>query len=268
MKTTAVVAIHGMGSQVPGYSDALGAAIAERLSERGLDANRIAWQEIFWQDITERRQREYLQDIDAAHHLDYMDLREFVVQALGDAVAYRQVPGGGVYERIHRRIADSLGLLETTDDLAPDTPLIILAHSLGGHMFSNYIWDMQRGRALPGVELSAFQRGASLAGVVTFGCNIPLFTLAFDDVQAIEFPPRTLQEPARSSARWINLFDKDDVLGYPLRPTSPSYANVVDEDQAVAVGGVWSGWNPMAHTAYWADPDLARPVADLVAAFL
>ena len=268
MKTVAVAVIHGMGSQLRGYSDPLGVAIAERLSDVGLDPDRVAWQEIFWQDITERRQREYLQDADSDNKLDYTELRTFIVQALGDAVAYRYVDAPGVYESVHRRIAESLGQLEHTHNLDAGTPLIVLAHSLGGHIISNYMWDMQHGRTLPGMTLSPFQRGESLSGLVTFGCNIPLFTFAFDRVQPIEFPPATLEEPHASRARWMNFFDPDDVLAYPLKPTCAEYDAIVSEDVEIDVGGLFSSWNPMSHTRYWRDKDLARPVANYLGEYL
>jgi hypothetical protein len=48
-----------------------------------------------------------------------------------------------------------------------------------------------------------------------------------------------------TKARWLNYYDKDDVLGYPLKPISPSYNAIVNEDN-----------------------DFTRPVAQFLADFL
>lgn len=59
-------------------------------------------------------------------------------------------------------------------------------------------------------------------------------------------------------------FDKDDVLGFPLRPISDTYFHTVHADIAINVGGVVSQWNPMCHTRYWTDNDFTVPVARFI----
>ena len=133
---------------------------------------------------------------------------------------------------------------------------------------SNYIWDHQRPRESRGeVPVSGFERMESLAGMITFGCNIPLFALALPRIVPITFPPATLEPALKSVARWRNYYDPDDVLGFPLAPLSAEYAKTV-EDHVVRVGGLLTGWNPAAHNAYWTDNDITRPVADAIQALL
>ena len=62
----------------------------------------------------------------------------------------------------------------------------------------------------------------------------------------------------------MNFFDADDVLGYPLKPLSPSYGNAVSEDIEINVGGLFTSWNPISHTEYWTDNDFTEPVARLI----
>ncbi len=69
-------------------------------------------------------------------------------------------------------------------------------------------------------------------------------------------------------ARWVNYYDRDDVLGYPLRPVSSSYAAVVDADVEVNVGGFPASATPLAHTRYWTDNDVTKPVAAQLARLL
>lgn len=83
-----------------------------------------------------------------------------------------------------------------------------------------------------------FERLETLCGFITFGSNIPLVTLALDQVVSITFPPAALKEPFCSAARWLNFYDPDDVLGWPLKPLSPTYDTAVAQDIQINVGGI------------------------------
>ncbi|MCH7957406.1 MAG: hypothetical protein IIB63_07635, partial [Proteobacteria bacterium] len=109
-----------------------------------------------------------------------------------------------------------------------------------------------------------------LAGMITFGCNIPLFTFAYTKVVPIQFPAPDLPDPGdvRDKAKWLNYFDPDDVLGYPLKSINAAYDAVVDEDIAINVGGLLSNWNFLSHTKYWTDNDFTKPAAEFIATFL
>ena len=177
------------------------------------------------------------------------------------------------------------------------TPLSTWHHSHGGKMVDFEGWDMPvqyesgilaehlatletkgylklpggRGGALRPIDAALNIAKAilvPLAGLITFGSNIPLFTLGLEQVKPIAFPPpgSALSSPVRAAARWMNYFDRDDVLGYPLREISSTYAATVHEDVSIGVGSLLSGWTPMSHTAYWNDADFVDRVADQVAA--
>jgi hypothetical protein len=144
-------------------------------------------------------------------------------------------------------------------------PLVVMAHSLGCTIVSNYLWDAQHRRYARGAE-GGFARGRTLAGLITFGCNLPLFTLAHEpaDIQPIQFPgpgaracfPGRTEEELRSACRWLNFYDPDDILGYPLRPINRAYAETVSADLAIDTGTLFG-----AHSDYWTDNDFTRPVA-------
>ncbi len=265
MAQVCIAVIHGMGSQRPGYSRPMRDEINRRL---GLKAARVSWREIYWADILESREREFLRDANADNELDWLRLRRFMLRAFGDASAYRRTGDAcsSAYCDIHARIRDAIAAL----DPGEDAPLIVMAHSLGGHIMSNYIWDMQQGRPIAPPGDSPFQRLETLAGLITFGCNIPLFTLAWrkSDIHPIRFPGQALDPAARQRARWLNFFDPDDVLGYPLQPINARYARVVSEDIAINVGGLLASWNPMSHQSYWTDNDFTRTVARFVGSWL
>ena len=202
-----------------------------------------------------------------------MRLRKFVINSLGDAIAYLkrvdfQSPDvyGSIHEIVHNRVVELRAALGDEDK-----PLIVIAHSLGGVIMSNYIWDEQKhatdGQGLGG---NPFEKMETLSAFFTFGCNISLVSLAYDPILSIAFPPPGLSGhfPAatpttelQAAAKWVNFYDADDVLGYPLKDLSPTYGAAVKEDVEINVGGILTSWNPASHGRYWTDRDLVRPVA-------
>jgi alpha-beta hydrolase superfamily lysophospholipase len=95
-----------------------------------------------------------------------------------------------MYKRINARIRDHLAHLRTSLG-DQDKPLIIIAHSLGSVIASNYTWDAQRQNKYS-LGANSFERMETLASLVTFESNVPLFTLALSDPKPIEFPPARL----------------------------------------------------------------------------
>lgn len=153
---------------------------------------------------------------------------------LGDASGYRKTSQAydTSYEEVHQCVRQ--GLNELRAKVGPDTPLIVLAHSLGGHIFSNYVWDQQKLNQ-SSCALDPFLGLETFSGFNTFGCNIPLFTFAYDPVVPIRFLGHCLPTPLQTKARWLNVYAPADILGYPLRPLQ-NYAQVVTEDCSMPVG--------------------------------
>jgi len=182
----------------------------------------------YWADVLQQRQTDYLVDAGAANELDFLSLRSFVVQALGDAAAYQHVrQPNATYKQIHSRIRDAVHRVSAHVLDGNPVPLIVLAHSLGSHIISSYVWDSQHGSAT-GADPhgTSFERMEWLAGMVTFGSTIPLFTFAFDPAVAVSFPGSALPDEIGVSA------------------------------------------SPASHGAYWTDNDFTRPVAELIASFI
>ncbi|NIQ25049.1 MAG: hypothetical protein GTN88_00300, partial [Gammaproteobacteria bacterium] len=120
---------------------------------------KVAWRRIFWADVLSPRQDKYLRAGNRNNQLDFFNLRCFVVSALGDASAYRRVDDDArsTYGRIHTVIRDEIAALRKA--LSSDSaPLVILAHSLGGHIISNYIWDLQKKNAIVAPGDNDFER--------------------------------------------------------------------------------------------------------------
>jgi hypothetical protein len=269
-KKLGVLIIHGMGSQVEGFECDL---VKELIARVDGDANDVAWQGVYWQDITEPREREYLEKAGEMVDLDWDKARGFMAAAFGDAAAYQFTGTGGTYGRIHDRIRARMHDLYVNKLESTDVPLLVLAHSSGGHMMSNYIWDMQPNlkgevRAKWSEGLSPFERAETLAGFITFGCNIALFSFAYDHPRPISFPGSALSTEDAERAAWLNYYDKDDILGWPLQPLSPEFAATVTADIAINLGSVLTAGTPLSHVGYSTDNDFTKPVAKFISKFL
>jgi hypothetical protein len=276
-KELAVVVIHGMGSQVPNYAEPMIEELNSRVAGMGGNPNRVAWKPIYWADIVQPRQTEYLDNARRQGDLNCNRLRAFVVSNLGDASAYQRIgprssaePSSGAatstYLEIHQRIQESIHNLYVEQLHGADQPMVILAHSLGGHIMSNYIWDRQH--ANDTTDLSDFEQMETLAGIITFGCNLPLFTFAYNPVVPIRFPGNQLPDNIQERAKWVNYYDSDDVLAYPLKAINSAYDAVVEADIEINVGNLLTSWNPLSHAGYWTDDDFTIPVAEFIKSLL
>ena len=156
-KELGVLIIHGMGSQTEDYADAMTKELSSRIDDRGKDSDQVAWKPVYWADVLESKQLRYLRDARRGGDLDFIKLRRFIITAIGDASAYRKVEKKTqtTYDEIHKRIEDNVRELYEKDLEAKDKPLVVLAHSLGGHIMSNYIWDRQTSQ---NSKMSAFEK--------------------------------------------------------------------------------------------------------------
>jgi hypothetical protein len=257
--------VHGMGTQDEEFAQTLITALEDQLVERGIERGSVAWQPGYWADLLIREEDAIWDSSLRAGPLSLKFIRQFVLNALGDAVAYRRGPAGGrsVYDEVQDRMMAKVEALRLALGNT-DKPLVVIAHSLGSTIMSDYIWNAQSSNRWSRGG-NDFECMRTLAGFITFGSNIPLFSLALPEIEAITFPPPELEPPLRDVAAWHNYYDKDDVLGWPLKTLSPSYEAAVTADHAINVGDWRTSWNPASHVGYWGDRDFIGPAADQVA---
>jgi hypothetical protein len=267
MKKLAIAVIHGIGQQkkseplatgVPTFSDDLRKCLRVSIGKHRFDSE-IAWREIFWSDILQDRQDIYIRNMEK--FTKFSGTRGFVMYNLADAASY--FPSDydvSVYHRVHRRVHSAIADLEA--DVEQDAPLLLLAHSLGGHILSNVIYDIEKGKSKP---MTPFQRMETFAGLITFGCNIPVFIFGTDEPKPIRFPGK---QGRPLMPWWRNFYDQDDPLGYPLEPIGKGYAELVRNgelmDRQIDVGLPVMSSTPFSHNAYWTDPDFWLEVAKAI----
>lgn len=263
-RTVSVLVIHGINTKAPGYSDRLRKGIRRRLGKSL--AEKLDWREVFWAGATRGNQRAYSEAASASHHLKFKSIRNWVTTGLGDAAAYQvaQSKYQNAYQNIQSSVQAKLCELSPVD--GEERPLLIIAHSLGGHIASTFIHDKLKG-AGPGPfpdAKTAFESLQTLSGIVTFGSNIPLFTFAFKapDVRPVVLPSYAM-DVANVEAEWRNFYSPTDVLGFPLRPLNDAYWETVWKDVAIQTGPLL-GRTPLSHNHYWTNGRVQREITEMI----
>lgn len=264
----AIVFVHGMGYQNSGYSQAMQKNItrAYQLVRPGLQVADLQFKEVLWSPILKEQQRLLYQRVSHKRGLNYRLIRRFFFDYLGDAVAYQAICSAGdsqaieVYQLIHAQIEIALAQLAEQPGLdRAQMPLVFIGHSLGTVILSHFIWDQQQ---LKNSALSPLETCATLAGLFTMGSPLALWSLRFKHFGTpIAFPGAGLSARLQAHARWYNFYDRNDAIATPLQPINEAYKQRVSADIAVNAGGIFSGWNPMSHMAYWRSANIAGYIA-------
>jgi hypothetical protein len=257
----AIVIVHGMGSQRKGFSHHMQRGIASFYQKMGeIKAwEDLYFQEMLWADMLVKPQANLFQRLKKDNRLYYNRLRQFIVDYLGDVVAYqpindRQHSDALSYRRqIQARFKEACDSFKTMPGFDEEkTPLVIIGHSLGTVLLFDYIWQQQMKS-----EGSPFERAETLAGLITLGSPLALWTLRYPDFgKPVQFPGKALPDSMVKRAKWLNIYGQNDVIAYPLKSINETWDKTVTEDKAIRVGGIMRSWNPLSHTGYWKNKTL------------
>ncbi|MBM7571651.1 chemotaxis protein [Aquibacillus albus] len=270
-KKLAVAIVHGMGNQKEGFAEKYIDVIRSKFSEKidHLVESPSAYliiQPIQWATVFADREESLFSKTVSANHLHYQKLRKFLIHYLGDAIAYQPVgEGKHNYERVHEKIGEGLNILSTK--AGNNAPLCVISHSLGSVIASNYFYDLQHKQKdviCVVNKASPLEKGDTLTLFYTMGTTLPLWSLRYHNFdRPIHIPSSKLQYYYPGlKGEWINFYNKDDVLGFPLKDLNENYYKSVSEDKAVNVGGLLTSWNPLSHSGYFKDQDVMEPIVD------
>ncbi|QMU61096.1 MAG: hypothetical protein GKR92_05020 [Gammaproteobacteria bacterium] len=270
---TVVLVIHGMGDTPRNYAEKLEKKLSKKV---GSAWPSVYFDSIYYADIFQKHQKDIFTRIKATDDIDWIALRKFLLYGFSDAAGLerRASQAGSPYEQVQDRILDALD--KAYDAAGPNVKIVLMAHSLGCHVISNYIWDVQSKQTQLGAwreggfddspvgsDLDKFRRLKNLKLLCFTGCNIPIFLagIPHGKIKAISSSSKGY------SFKWKNFYDPDDPLGWPLKNISTrnikeSFKYEVNEDNAVNVGNLLNNWNPLSHNNYWSDNDVINPIAD------
>lgn len=276
----AVAILHGIGSQPATFATPMIMALNrafENLVPGYRASDCLVMQPIWWAPVLKSTEDALWEKAARGGPLAYHQLRRFLISAGADAIAYQPIPGHReIYDEIHAIMARALKAL--AHEAGADAPLCVISHSLGTIIASNYYYDLCHHRPQFGKQLIAqsvlreidetpLEKGHTLAHFYTLGSPIAIWSLRYMNFGIpMPFPPLQLTEKHPAiQPEWVNFYDKDDVIGFPLRTINEAYARTVTADLQVNIGDRMSFWNPASHMGYWTDRDIILPIADALA---
>ncbi|HEU5141110.1 MAG TPA: chemotaxis protein [Bacillales bacterium] len=273
----AVAIVHGIGSQKENFADEMIQLLTKRFAKRVADhtddpVSQVVFKPVYWASVFEKEENLLWDRLKKGGEMDYTALRLFVINYLADAIAYQPtIERHHNYDNVHQVFAESLRFLsETAGETAP---LCVISHSLGSVIASNYFYDLQyqpeRIRHAVRVEMTdtPIEQGNTLAQLYTLGSALALWSLRYENFgNAIQVPaPKLSAFYPNLEGGWWNIYDKDDVLGFPLKSLNSQYHKAVTEDIVINAGGLFTSWNPLSHSQYGSDSDVIEPIADRLA---
>lgn len=272
-RKVAVAVIHGVGSQMEDFADKIAQELDKRC--RPTCGDDVVIRPVYWAPVMESDESLLWERFsESKRSMRYDMLRRFIVELLGDAIAYQPTQSDRrAYDGIHAVVAASLKRLAEEAD--GDAPLCIIAHSLGTVIASNYIYDLQveltsdRQIIAPSVRAqmgdTPLERGETLVQFYTMGSPLALWGLRYTNFGTpIKVPSPTIatRYPAlRPLSEWRNFYDPDDVIGFPLKRLNDAYTASVTADEPIQVGNMLMGWNPAAHLSYWTANAIVEPIS-------
>jgi len=250
-KRQAVIFVHGIGKQQSGYSHEARQAIEQwirsylekRVPQVEMEA--FVFEEVLWSPVTDGVESELWYRLRRSADLDQKKLRRFVVEFLGDVLAYQPTAHSersNAYVQIHEVLNDAVDRLEA-ENQSEGLELTFVAHSLGSVVVSDFLYDHQQ-------EFQA-------VNLFTLGSPLALWTLIHGDPDKAACPARV----AEPHGVWINILDDDDIVGYPLRGVNRHYRRAVHRDYVTEIGAPVLRHSVASHTAYWTDGNVVKPIA-------
>jgi len=275
----AIAIIHGTGPHQPDYADVFTDRLFSTFEKilnlpAGSAGDCLVTENIYWIPIVSGRSEQLWHGLSKCNSLRLNSLRKKSIDLVSAAMAYESTQDkGATYTAIHDTVSQSLTNLSS---LAGDNaPLCVIAHSFGSVIISDYFYDLNHRidiqRSSSDIEedkyLTALENGDTFLWYFTLGSPLALWRLACDEFdQPISVPSsRLIGDLKGLDGGWINLYDPDDIIGYPLKQTSAQYQTAIKDDIMVEVGGFIKGHTPLSHYDYWLDDDVLDVIAGSLA---
>jgi hypothetical protein len=264
-----VLIIHGMGDQKEDYASQFIKRLNLALGKRSQE---VYIASCYWANILQEQQNNIMEKVMQSDEPCLRRVRKWMISNLGDPPGYLSAyfrGSGSAYDRIHATVRSALSEIENNLESSGQKPLIVLAHSLGSVIVSNFLWDEQHKHEVENSG-SHFCRMGTLTTLITFGSNIPLFLPPVDKIECIQHPSELTPPHLRALCKWLNIYAAADVLGYPISKLwdNANGTQIIDE--------VINPWplalpisrTPLAHSFYMRSNKFITRVASEITATL
>ncbi|PLT31404.1 chemotaxis protein [Peribacillus deserti] len=247
-----------MGNQLEEYAEEIAKQLQYDFYQKTRhitnESQQLVIKPIFWADVFKKREEELFESSVKAYDLHFQELRRFIISYLGDAIAYQPVESNTHnYYRVHEKVRESLQWLAAK--AGEDSVLCVISHSLGTVIASNYFYDLQYNLTSNPSLQTPLERGETLSLFYSMGTSLPLWSLRYSDFNrpVIIPPPQQKKWYPDLSGEWINFYDRDDILSFPLKGLNESYQKAVTEDIQINSGNMLTSWNPLSHGGYFTE---------------
>ncbi|WP_174614349.1 chemotaxis protein [Virgibacillus ihumii] len=265
-----VLILHGAGTPDRNFAKKMIKRISDSfLKKCKLDEVDLEFEPVFWSAVFEKEQHELWHNMQQDADLDFGRLRRFVIEFLSDAVAYQPtIAGGQNYDKVHTLVAKSIRQLK--ERVGAKAPLCVICHSLGTIVASNFFYDLQyrrsniRALTKQSSDDTPIEKCETMALFYSLGSPMALWSLRYIDFGSpITVPsPNITNHYPGLTGEWLNFYDKDDILAYPLKGLNDAYNQAVTADIEVNAGGLLTSWNPLSHAKYDTDDEVVDRITD------
>jgi hypothetical protein len=276
-KKIAVAVLHGIGDQKEDFSDIFSEELTKRFSQNikpylPAPETEIIIQPIYWGSVFNQKENDMWNTLSKSAPLDFAKLRQFVIHFFGDAIAYQpSVNHNPNYIKVHEVYAR--GLKKLSNEAGSDAPLFVVAHSLGTVITSNYFYDLQfisdriPTEVKENMTKTPLENGDTFTAFYSLGSPLALWSLRYADFDTpIQVPSPYLSSYYGSlEGQWVNMYDKDDVFGYPLKPLNDAYDKAVLQDIEINSGNQFISWTPLSHNHYFKTNEVINKIGDELA---
>ncbi len=275
LKNVGLLMIRGSGHSDFKRQELFISRLNQNLEKAGLDHELLAHETVDWYGPLQKQQELIMLRMKKAKiRLRSKRIRKLIITNIGDLINYGGKPGFPHfgYEQTHELVHQTI--LNLKRQLPDHAPLLIIATSMGTEIINDYIRDRQtaekEGKVDP-LGNSPFERFETLTGFFTLGNNFPIFAASqqLDEIHPIDFPSPSLSPELERVAVWENYYDKNDAMGYPIKPLNRHFEKKSKlKDIQINIGGVLTFWNTFSHFGYWRSRKLVRRIASYIAKLL
>jgi len=274
-KILGLLMIRGSGHSGFKRQDLFMDRLDHQLARAGIDPEQVAHDVVDWYGPIQEQQEIVLHRMKKAGiRLKSKPTRQLIITNIGDLINYGGKPGFPHYgyDETHKKVHKTM--LNLKKQLPDDAPLLIIATSMGTEIINDYILDRQkaaREKQDDPMGKSPFERFETLTGLFTLGNNLPIFAASYyiDEIRPIEFPSPHLSSSLKEVAVWENYYDKNDSMGYPLKPLNKYFEDLdILKDIRINTGGPFTYWNFLSHFGYWRSRKLVKRLASYIQVLL
>lgn len=233
MKKIAIITLHGQGTYKETAHEKMIGNILDRLD---VNKSQIEVFSVMYYSQIQKNQDAFMLRMGKISSFMLSRMREKLISSFGDpATIYYNKPA---YQETMLKVKEQF--IKANNFIGSDGHIIILAHSLGGPIISNFLWDAEKA----GVKYSRIKL------LVTTGCPIPFFVsgIKIDNIMTIKKPSFNF--------KWFNFWNKKDILSFPLRRVNMAYKMLVTDFR------VKKGMYILAHGSY--DSDIKGVIKPIV----